>query len=40
MTRTKRNSEKKRAKMYSFSEFSDIPERVQRQFYTIYIDKS
>jgi hypothetical protein len=36
MTRTKRNSAKNRAKIYGFSEFLDFPERVQRQFYTIY----
>jgi hypothetical protein len=36
MKQTKRNS----AKMYGFSEFLDFPERVQRQFYTIYVEKS
>jgi hypothetical protein len=40
MTRTKRNVAKKRAKMYVFSEFLDFPERVQGQFYTIYVEKS
>jgi hypothetical protein len=24
--------------MYGFSEFLDFPERVQRQFYTIYVE--
>ena len=40
MTRTKRNSAKNRKKIYVFSEFLDFPERVQRQFYTIYVEKS
>jgi hypothetical protein len=38
MKRTKRNSAKNRAKIYGFSEFLDFPERVQRQFYTIYVE--
>jgi hypothetical protein len=33
-------AEKKTAKNYGFSEFLDFPERVQRQFYTNYVEKS
>jgi hypothetical protein len=40
MKQTKRNSAKNRAKMYGVSEILDFPERVQRQFYTIYVEKS
>jgi hypothetical protein len=40
MKQTKRNSAKIRAKIYGFSEFLDFPERLQRQNYTIYVEKS
>ena len=40
MKQTKRNSAKNRANIYGFSEFLDFPERLQRQNYTIYVEKS
>ena len=40
MKQTKRNLAKYRAKIYGFSEFLDFPERLQRQNYTIYVEKS
>jgi hypothetical protein len=40
MTQTKQNSAKNQVKIYGFSEFLDFPERVLRQFYRIYVEKS
>ena len=39
MKESKQTSAKNRVKIFGFSEFLDFPERVQRQFYTIYAEK-